>query len=144
MNKGNVSENRICWTIESLNHTMDLHRDIDNLRIQRKDNYNSHSGGTISNARLIEAHIGEKYVDWVAKKRKIVKWDPKFWFTGPCDQVQSEKPSDRVELAFNNVGDFFLAHQDAWDNAEHAIDENDAESSDSEDGEENIPYGYED
>jgi hypothetical protein len=118
MNKGNVSENRIQWTTLALNHCLPLHNDIKNLRICKEDRRTEFPGGTVTDAHHLQAVLTTKLGVTPTNLGKFTKFKGGLWYTGEIAVDPIEIPSDRLEMAYSNVSDFYIKHQDVWDSAE--------------------------
>lgn len=57
MNRNKASRDRIDWTVPSLNNTMDLQHDIDELRIEEEEKEPVFVKGTIEDATKIAEYI---------------------------------------------------------------------------------------
>lgn len=57
MNKAKTTENRLSWTVPSLNHTMEIQHDIDNLRIEGDETEAGFVKHTLEDAYKITDHI---------------------------------------------------------------------------------------
>ena len=130
MNKGNVSENRICWTAESLNSSLDIHKDISDLQISQTNRQNVFVRGTISDLNIICQFITQKTEKSNGKSIKSNKWDSKYWSTIRDDSPNVGRPSNTLEEAFSSIGDYYLSNQNMWDNAEQVEEASDDDSED--------------
>ena len=101
-----------------MNSSLNIHKDIENIRISASERQETYVRGTIQDSERIRDFIDRKSSDKAGKLEKNTRFDSKYWFEVRNDTPNVGRPSDKLEEAFSSVGDYYLANQTAWDGAE--------------------------
>ena len=133
MNKGNVSKTRIQWTTKALNSSLNIHNDVKQMRIKKEDVQQKYVASTLADSSKLTQHIKEKIANSNRKKAKLHLFDPNFLYIERDPDLEVDPPSDSMEEAFSNLADFFVKHQDTWDNGDRVEIENDDDTESDED-----------
>ncbi len=72
MNKNRPTAYRVSWTTEALNFFLELHADIDDMKIRSAERVNSFANGILHDANLIFKHL-VKILGVVPKRLNVVK-----------------------------------------------------------------------
>jgi hypothetical protein len=115
MNK-RPSDARLKWTIPSLNHILGAHHDLLELRQQKKEVKQKYVASTVKNAQSLCNHIDILLGKTDHMLMRDVGYSEGFWYSEEVDDLTDNTyPSDKLETAYNNVADWFVEHQDLWD-----------------------------
>ncbi len=147
MNKHRPTLNRISWTTVALNFFLELQWDIDELRISKGERKQGFAEGTLEDAQKLLQNIIKQLGVVEHRVRRYMEYQKDFWFVAIQDTTgefsDNIPESDKLEKAFNEVGDVYVKNQQMWDNAEEVktdSDEKDTESDENgSDMKDNIP-----
>lgn len=136
MNKDRPTLNRISWTTVGLNFFIDLQGDIDDLRISKNERDQGFAKGTLEDAAKL-THIITNQIGVVEHRvRRAQEYEKGIWYAAiqeePLVTNNNIPESDKLELAFSQVGDLYVKNQQMWDDAQEVV--TDDESDDEEEG----------
>lgn len=135
MNRDRPTEYKIGWTVEGLNTTLPIYRDVHNIAIPSKARKEKFAGGTEADIELIKNSIKSK----VRHLKYINAWQSDYWYDiYQEDYNDHHPPSSALEQAWNDVGDAYVRLQHTWDTAEEIVAEEDENMQDSGDESEEI------
>jgi hypothetical protein len=141
MNKKRPTPNRVGWTSEALNHFMKVHSDVDNLKITKEEREKGYAAGVLKSADIIYRAIKKRVGIHHDHHREEQPYKANFWYVGEATTTEKEIPSDLLEEGFTQVPDWYLRHQNTWDDADKVEefveeeDNNDSDESDDSDDE---------
>ena len=142
MNKRRVTAHRVTWTTEALNFFLEMHGDIDDMKISSANRVNGFPRGTLEDAQIIYQIIVDKIGVSSLRLAVTKEFRITFWYREPpADLVHTEVMSDKLETAYNNVTDLYVTHQNMWDDAEEVNNDSDFSDSDRSDMEEEVLIG---
>jgi hypothetical protein len=118
MNKNRPTVERVSWTTTALNHFLVLYEDLMSLQITKEERNTEFANGTQQDVGLIYQVISKKMRTDPREVSRKIAFDIAFWYNEEPEFDHNTRPSDRMEEAFDQVGDLYVKHQTMWDDTE--------------------------
>ena len=133
MNGHSPSPNRIGWTSIALNPCLRIQKGFRDLQITKESRQDGFVKGTLKDSKKLGDHICEILGTSASRCRMSRKWYSNWWYKEVGNAVEVEPISNRLEEAFQKVGDLYVKHQYIWDNAEEVEEVSDNEFAEEDD-----------
>lgn len=131
MNKNRVTANRV--TSEALNFFLEIHGDIDNLKISSTDREKGYAKRTLEDAELIYNNIVDKLGIAPTRIAATKHYRRAFWYNDTISNMPVTEPMSNVlDSTYDKVQDLYEKHQNMWEvDGDQVMDESDDSDTDS-------------
>jgi len=160
MNKNKPTASRVIWTTKALNYFLEMHGDIDNMRIQKTERSERFADGTLRDANKLCKFITNNLGITSVKINRKKAFTPTFWYANnddvdiqgilSCQKVfflqliciDKSTVSNKLEEAYSRVTEKYIKHQRNWNSADSVEIINFTEDNELNDDDMDALFGY--